>query len=67
MRITTIHGFDPQRRRPVAECTVCGRGLHKGESCYQINGGCYCADCLLPMAQLYFAAHRRICGEEERE
>ena len=67
MRIVINHSPDAQRARPAAECTVCGRALYRGESCYYINGGHYCEECLLPLAQAVFAAHRLVCGEEERE
>ncbi len=66
MRITINGTGDAQRERPMAECSICGGALYRGESCYWINGACYCEECLLPAARELFAAHRWICGEEER-
>ena len=66
MRITISKSRDPQRQRPMALCAICGAELYRGESYWQINGRQVCEQCLLPLAREEFAAHRRICGEEER-
>ena len=65
MRVRINREPDPQRRRPMALCSLCGAELYRGESYWQINGQQVCEACLLPLARAEFAAHRRICGEEE--
>ena len=66
MRVCSSRNRDLQRRRPLTLCTRCGAELYPGESFWQINGQQVCEQCLLPLAREEFAAHRRICGEEER-
>lgn len=55
---------DPQRRRSGAHCTLCGGELYRGDVYWVVNGAAVCRDCLGDYAAEFFAAHRRVCGEE---
>ena len=57
---------DPQRRPSRANCSLCGRELYQGDVCLQINGSTLCPECLGEYAARFFAAHRRVFGEEGR-
>ena len=56
---------DLQRRPPRGYCTLCGGELYRGDLCWIINGSVLCRGCLGEYAAQAFAAHRRVCGEEE--
>ena len=60
-----LHRQDPQRERPWVFCSVCGAAIYRGGAYWQVNGEHYCACCLDTLARREFAAHLRICGEEE--
>ena len=65
MRIREKAHRDPQRRPPRAHCSLCGGELYQGDVYWSINGSTLCRGCLREYAAQAFAAHRRVCGEEE--
>ena len=65
MRIREKAHRDPQRRPPRAHCSLCGGELYQVDVYWSINDSTLCRGCLGEYAAQAFAAHRRVCGEEE--
>ena len=60
------HMYEDLQSRPVrAVCSLCGRDLIEGESCWRINGAVICTDCLPTWARRDYAGHHCVCGEED--
>lgn len=63
MRITQKKHRDPQRLRPMGECSRCGAEQYPGGVCWRVNGQVICEDCALAWL---LAALGRKSGEAVR-